>query len=67
VISALSTDESRESHYEFDKVFFMSSTGICNYPHQTNIRKFTAWQHRGTKLLGTFGGLDSQTKLQSPN
>jgi len=23
---------------------------MCNYPHQTNIRKFAAWQQRGPKF-----------------
>jgi len=37
------------------------------YPYQTNIRKFTSWQHRWTKILGDFCWLGPPNKASIPN
>jgi len=46
----------------------MCLTGICNYPYQTNIRRFTAWRHRGPKIQsrGTLCGLSPQNEPSTP-
>jgi len=53
----------------------MCLAGICDYLYQTDIRKFTAWRHRGPEIQSRrperrkpprFFGLTPQTRLQTP-